>query len=303
MSAWRPCATLLFSLWLCIFTTSLVAAQTPDGATAQQPKSPKKTSANTSAQTKKRIVALAPHIVELLFEIGAEDTLLAASDYSDYPQAARALPRVGNHQRLQIEKIAALQPDVILAWRGGSPMADVQKLQSLGLEVAFSDIKTLADIAKELRWLGRLTGHSDEAQAAAQAIESKLHHLSSQQPQKPLSVFYELWHQPLTTVAKGSWPQHILQHCGAQNPFAESDSPYPQVNIEQVLASGVRVIIQPDSAKQPGFAWQQWQKAIAPARFIIVKPNADKLHRMTSRTVDEVIHLCAEITALANTAG
>src|SRR5690606_13076847 len=66
-----------------------------------------------------RVIALAPHVVENLFAAGAGDTLVAAVDYSDYPAAARQLPRVGGFNSISLERVLSYSPDLVVVWVSG----------------------------------------------------------------------------------------------------------------------------------------------------------------------------------------
>jgi len=73
-----------------------------------------------AAKPANRIIALSPHSVEMLFAIGAGDRIVATLDYADYPKAALAIPRIGNFNGIQIEKVVELQPDLIIVWKSGN---------------------------------------------------------------------------------------------------------------------------------------------------------------------------------------
>jgi len=255
--------------------------------------------ADTESAAPQRIVALAPHIVELLFSIGAGKQIIATTDYADFPPEAEDIPRAGSYAGLQVEKIIALKPDLILAWKSGNPEADLQRLEKYGQLVVYSDIVTLEDVAIELRQLGGLTGHSEKAEALADAYESDLAHLrETYSNAAPVTVFYELWSHPLTTVAANAWPQQQLVLCGADNPFKDQPQDYPHISLERVITQNPDVIIQPDHNGKTdinGIEWQRWPQLTAIKENQIIHPDADKAHRMTLRALDATRELCAEI--------
>ncbi len=247
-----------------------------------------------------RIIALAPHITEMLYAIGAAEQLVAASDFSDYPAAARLLPRVANFAGINIEAVLALQPDLVIAWRTGNPAADIARLQQLGIRVAFSDPLTLDDITTELLLLGELTGQQQTAAQQAAAFSSALQQLSAHyMDKKPLRVFFAMGTAPLGTVANNAWPQQMLSLCKADNPFARVKGDYPQVGIEQVLASQPEVIIQAvQGGAQADFSfWLRYGSlpAVKQRRFISL--DADHLYRTTPRTVQGITQLCQALDA------
>lgn len=248
---------------------------------------------------KQRIITLAPHIIEMLFSLGVGDRVIATTDHSDFPDAANNVPRIGNYARLKIEKILAYEPDLIIAWRTGNPIDDVERLEKLGLKVAYSDPRNLDDVAEELRLLGKLTGTQAKAEKLAKQYEFDLKKLRTTFANKaPISVFYELWPNPLTTISNNAWPQQHLNVCGATNPFVNSIVDYPQIGLEQVVIVKPEVIIQPLSKgeKTPDAVnWLKFNEIPASKHKQIINPNSDKLHRMTPRLLKELEKLCWHI--------
>jgi vitamin B12 transport system substrate-binding protein len=248
---------------------------------------------------KQRIVALAPHIVESLYAIGAGQQIIGTTAHSDYPKAAEDILRVGNYARLQIEKIIQLKPDIIIAWKTGNPADDLARLEKYQLKVIYSHPQTLEDVSKELIMLGKVTGREQAANTIAAEYTKKLQRIKNTYANKSkVSVFYELWSRPLRTVANKAWPQQLIQLCGASNPFADAQDDYPSVGLEQVLVTLPQIVIQPSeqgSDIPDGLNWPQWQHIPAVENDFIFHPNADKAHRMTTRMLDEVQILCEQI--------
>jgi vitamin B12 transport system substrate-binding protein len=248
---------------------------------------------------KPSIIALSPHIVEILYDIGAGEQIIGTTDFADYPEQAKSIPVIGNYLRLQIEKVIALKPDLIIAWKSGSPSDDLARLKQLGFTIIYSQPNSFIDIAKEMREFGELTGNKEETEQKAKQFLTKLAAIKEKfQNKAPITGFYELWSRPLTTVAKGSWPQQFLSICGVNNPFEQVITPYPQINIETVLQTPVELIIQPLSENQTdkqGFNWQDWPVIPAVKNKQIIQPDADAMHRMTTRSLEELQNLCLSI--------
>jgi vitamin B12 transport system substrate-binding protein len=257
-----------------------------------------KEDSNNSLQ-KRKIIALAPHIVESLYAIGAGEQIIGTTAHADYPADAKNILRVGNYARLQIEKIIQLKPDVIIAWKTGNPTDDLARLKKYQLKVIYSHPQTLEDVANELIMLGKITGREVAANIIAAKYMKKLQKIQQTYAnQSKVSVFYELWSRPLRTVANQAWPQQQIQLCGATNPFANAIDDYPSIGLEQVLVSLPQVVIQPsqpNTDSPDGLNWPQWQHIPAVKNNFIFYPNADKLHRMTTRMLDEVVVLCEQI--------
>lgn len=254
---------------------------------------------NLEANQNKRIIALAPHLVESLYAIGAGDQIIATTSHADYPKAAKNIMVVGNYARLQIEKIIQLKPDVVIAWTTGNPIVDLARLEKYQIKVIYSNPETLEDVATELRLLGEITGRTEQASKLAEQYLTKLAGIKQRYTSKAkISVFYELWSRPIRTVAQKAWPQQQITLCGAVNPFADAKDDYPSVGLEQVLVTLPQVVIQPSkstSGDPDSLNWQQWPHVPAAKNGFIFHPNADKVHRMTTRVLDELVVLCEQI--------
>ena len=248
---------------------------------------------------KPTIIALAPHIVEMLYDVGAGNQIIGTTAFADYPEQAKKIPRIGNYVRLQLERVIELQPDLIIAWKSGNPSDDLARLEQLGFKIIYSQPHTFSDIANEVRSFAKITGHTAQGEQVAKKFEHELAIIKSTYKNKTeITGFYELWSRPLTTVAKGSWPQQFLNICKVKNPFQQVITPYPQISIEQVLPASVQLIIQPLSVNQKdreAFNWQDWPIIPAVANKQIIQPDADAMHRMSLRSLTALKELCQAI--------
>lgn len=240
--------------------------------------------ANKGAQ---RIIALAPHAVELLYMLGAGDRIVATTEYADFPEAAKNIPRIGGYSGIQIERVLELNPDLIIAWKGGNKDQDIEQMQALGLPVYLSITKKLDDIPKEMLALGEKTGLQEKAQASALAFNTQLEKLREQNKSKiPVKFFYQLWSEPLRAVAAGSWINELLTGCGGVNIFDDRTLDYPQVSIETVLLQKPEIIIIPSqhgSKIEAGDKWASWPEIPAVKNQQIHFINGDILHRFSGR--------------------
>lgn len=247
-----------------------------------------------------RLITLTPHLTEWVFLLGAGDRLVAVSDYSDYPQAASALPSFNTFGALNIEAILALKPDLVLAWRGGNPETDLQRLRQFGIQVYYSEPRLLDDIATELLQLGKFLGQSEIAEQQATAFRQRYQQLQQRYSSaEPLAAFFALGTEPLMTVANQAWPAQVMTLCAAGNIFADAKTDYPQVAFEQVLARRPAVIIQASSgAKVPeGHVWQRFQRLAAVRQQAFITLDADQLYRPTPRILDAATALCQQLQA------
>jgi iron complex transport system substrate-binding protein len=251
------------------------------------------------AQPARRIVSLAPHITELLYAAGAGAALVGAVDYSDYPRPALALPRIGGHDRLDLERILALQPDLAVAWQSGTAGVTVQRLQALGIPVFYSEPRTLEDIPRDLLRLGQLAGTEAVARQAATDFQQGLQNLRARYAgARPVRVFYQIWQRPLMTVNGAHLISDVIRLCGGENIFAGLSSLAPQVGMEAVLAADPEVIIAGGLAQeQPHWreAWRVWPRLAAVRGDHLYYIPPDLMQRHTPRILQGAEQLCARL--------
>lgn len=242
-----------------------------------------------------RIVSLAPHLTEWAYSLGLGPNLVAVSDYSDYPEAAKALPRVADYQGVDMAAILAFKPDLVLAWKGGNKPQDIQKLSSLGLNVFDSAITQIDDIPSELIRLGTLTHTSLKAKNLAEAFNEKIAALKNAYSREtPKNVFYYSWSTPLMTVGPKAWPNKLLNVCGAQTAFYDSPIDYPQVSVSEVLIRQVDVIIAASNESKASLS-SFWEPHSDFLDAEIITVNPDITSRFSLRLADELKRLCSGI--------
>ena len=191
-----------------------------------------------------RIVTLSPHLAELVFAAGAGDLLVGTVEYSDYPPQASSIARIGDAFRIDSEKLAALGPDLILAWPGGNPQSLIDGLRNDGYQVLELAATGLESVAIQLRRIGELTGHADRAGRAADLYLAKVDRLRVENLQKPpIRVFYQVAQRPLFTIGRKQVISEVVSLCGGINIFADLDSLAPVVSMETVLLRNPQVIL------------------------------------------------------------
>jgi iron complex transport system substrate-binding protein len=245
-----------------------------------------------------RIISLTPHLTELLFAVGAGAQLVGVDSASDYPQAAQALPRVGDYSRISFERILALKPDLVIVWVGGNRAADIHGLEKMGLPVLHTQATRLDDVARLLRLIGQASGHAGAGDVAARDFSVRLAALQTRAArQPPLSVFYQVWDRPLMTVGGSHWISDALAVCGARNVFADLRGLSPVVSIEAVLKRAPALIVSGSDAPDMRRQWQRFASLPAVKNHAFVRVDADRLHRLTPRLLEGVAELCAAVAA------
>lgn len=249
----------------------------------------------------RRILSLAPHVTELLFAAGAGGQVVGAVEYSYYPEAAKSIPRVGNNLQLDLERIVALKPDLIVVWLHGNAQRQLDKLLVLGIPVFYSEPHRLGDIARSLEQFGRLAGTEAVALPAARAFSARESELRAQYAGRPpVRVFYQVWEKPLMTINGNQIINDVITLCGGQNVFADLKPLVPPVSIEAVLdadpeAIGTAVV---DANRLNGLEnWKQWPHLSATARNNFFLIPTDLISRHTPRILQGAQQICEHLEA------
>lgn len=242
-----------------------------------------------------RIVSLAPHITELLFTAGTGDRLVGAVEHSDYPAAAEKVPRVGDAFRIDLERIASLEPDLVVAWESGNPADAVTSLRELGIPVLVTEVHGLDDIPDLLTTLGELAGSPGPARKAAASFREEIDELRGRySDREPVRVFYQATAQPLYTIGGRHVINQAIRLCGGRNVFAAENALAPSVGEESVIAAAPEMIVagaQPDEP-EPLERWRQWDSIPAVAAGHLYRVDADRLNRSTTRLATGAAELC-----------
>jgi iron complex transport system substrate-binding protein len=250
-----------------------------------------------------RIVSLSPGATAMLFAAGAGDRVIATPRYSDEPPAAAHIPRIGDAQSFDIERILALEPDVVIGWSGGTPELALQRLERLHVRVYRHRLTRLDDLPESLRRLGRLAGTSAQADTAAAALGARIQALRARYAAatRP-SVLIQVWDRPVYTVGRGQLLNDVIEACGCRNVFDDLAAPGPAVSVEATLARDPEVIlaVAPDAAMAR--AWVDGWRAFPSMRAVrsgrlLVETDA-RLSRLGPGTIGAAEGLCRSLAAL-----
>ncbi len=248
---------------------------------------------NKSAQ---RIVALAPHVVETLYTAGAGNKIVGAVDYSDYPNAAKSIPRVGGYSIINLEAIVALQPDLVIAWETGNSPAAIEKLRMLGIPVYLSQPNTLEDIGAEIKRFGVLAGTEPVANKAAEQYAQRLSTLRQRyQNRSTVRVFYQISEAPLMTIGGKQIITNALSTCGGKNVFDQLKPMASVITSEAVIAADPEAIVTSGMQKLNPTGldfWKKWPALTATQRnnFFFIDP--DLMNRNGPRMLAGTEDLC-----------
>lgn len=243
-----------------------------------------------------RVITLSPHATEWVYRIGAGERLIATIAFSDYPPQAQSIPRIGNANRIDIERVVMLKPDLLIAWQSGNGKALINQLRTLGINVYVSQPRALDDIPKAYERLGQLLNVEQQARDAANIFRSKLEQLRLSTRLTPaVSVFYQIWDKPLMTLNGKHIINEAITLCGGANIFANLPTLAPSIALEAVLAENPQMIIlanEVNLVKDWEKQWRVWTSMRAVAANQVFTINPDIIQRPTFRILEGTEHLC-----------
>lgn len=251
-----------------------------------------------------RIVSLSPHLTELVFAVGGGGQLVGTVSFSDYPEAANDIPRIGSYNTINYEAIVQMQPDLVLAWGSGNGEEKISKLKSLGLTVYISEPKILEDVALSLQKIGILVGNKDQGNDEAENFLKRLTKLKKNYSnQSQVSVFYQLSSEPIMTLSGRHLISDVVALCGGRNVFAEALPIALKANKESLLRSNPQVVIA-GAEKKNQLAWlDRWKRlssitAVQNGHIYFIHP--DLLSRHTPRIIDGAEKMCNFLAKVRN---
>jgi iron complex transport system substrate-binding protein len=246
-----------------------------------------------------RVIAMAPHVTEMLYAAGGAARIIAAVDYADYPEQAKLLPRVGSNRQIDMERVAALKPDLIVVWLHGSSERQIEQIRALGIPMYHSEPKKLDDIASSLQRLGKLMGTEAVAEPAATSIRQKLASLAARYANRPpVRTFYQVWDKPLYTLNGGHIVSDAMRLCGGENIFAKMKVTAPVVGVEAVLQEDPEAIFSTaeKSDDEGGVGiWRPFTNMTAVRRANLFRVDGNLLNRAGPRMVEGTAVMCEKL--------
>jgi iron complex transport system substrate-binding protein len=255
-----------------------------------------------------RMISLAPGDTEMLFAAGAGAQVIATVEYSDAPPAARSVPRIGDAVAIDMERLVALRPDVVVASPALGNPAQRAKIAGFGIPIYEQQVVRLADLPASLRRLGMLAGTQAVAEQAARGLEARLAALNrtygagTHSGAKRPSVLLQVWNRPIYTVGGRQLMSDALTVCGARNVFADLPEPSPLIDLEAVIARNPDIII---AAGPPGESaawaadWKRFGTLAAVRNGRVVAFEDQGLSRLGPSVIDATESLCRTIARVS----
>lgn len=229
----------LSAFFVFLFLASAIYARKPKAAASGYPKS---------------IVALSPSAAEILFTIGAGDQVSAVSEFTDFPEAAKAKPVVGGFdgKTLSLETIMSFKPDLVYITEGMHNFL-IATLEANGIAYYVSKGDSIASVETEILEVGKITGHEKEAAKVVDGMEKKLKkaeasaHKSGAKSGAAVKVYWEVWNAPYMSAGASSFINDVIKAAGGENIFADLPDAYPMVSEESIISRQPAVILIPAS--------------------------------------------------------
>ncbi|MGN6024139.1 ABC transporter substrate-binding protein [Alcaligenes faecalis] len=269
----------------------------------QQDKTVQKAAAEQEAQSAQtvapaRAISLAPHITEILFAAGAQDHLIAVDSSSDYPPAAKDLPRIGDALRVNPERLLELKPDQVWAWQANQIGPELQRqLQQTHINLIFAAPEKLDDIPAFVRLAGDSLNTADVAVPMAALLDNQIASLrQNSRLGETVSVFLEIGSEPLYTLARDPLIQDVLTTCKAQNIYARHAAIAPTISLEDVLHKRPQVVIM--AYRDPAQLRARhlfWEKHLGLSPHALLNLNPDALYRPGPRLIEATRILCEQL--------
>lgn len=247
----------------------------------------------------KRIATLSPGATELMFAAGAGEKVVAVVNHSDYPPAALKIPLVGNHTRIDLEALLALEPDLVITWVTGNPPAQMEMLKELGLPTFAIEPRTFEEVSSVIERLSVLAGTEKEGFAEAERFRKGIAEVSEKYlSAEPILVFYQVWETPLMTISNDHLIGKVLQLCGGVNVFGDMPRLVPRISAEVVLQADPHVILtgSVEGASDDELDhWKDYSGMSAVARGNLFFVPASPISRPTPRLLEASQLICQKL--------
>jgi iron complex transport system substrate-binding protein len=256
----------------------------------------------TVQQPARRVISLSPHSTELVFAAGGGDRVVGVVSYSDFPEEAKKIQQVGSNRELDLERIIALKPDLIIVWRHGSSERQIDVVKKLGVPMFHSEPQHLEEIADNVAKLGQLMGTDAVAGPAAADLRRRIGALRTRYANRPVvRTFYQVWDKPLYTLNGQHIVSDALRLCGGENVFAKLAVTAPVVSVEGVLQANPEAIFATAEKNYGGVSlWKPYPTLTAVRNDNLFTIDGNLVNRAGPRMVAGAEQLCEKLDIARN---
>ena len=246
-----------------------------------------------------RIITLSPHLSEIVFLLGAEELLKGVAEHSDYPEQLKILPRIGGGAGLDMERIIAINPDLVLAWQGGTRETDIRSLKELGLRVVSIKSETLEDVPDSINILGELLNRQQRSAELILQFNKHKEKIFKKYSNQPEQRFYiEISSQPLMALTNHHSFGSGLGLCKLKNIFANESAAAIIIDLEAIISRHVEYILLRNSVAdnaQELAARKSFYQINDGNMAEIISFDEDAAFRQTPRLLDAIEQVCQNV--------
>jgi len=246
-----------------------------------------------------RIITLSPHLAEIVTLLGAGDQLLGVAERSDYPEQVKNIPRIGGATGLDLERVLSIQPDLILAWQGGTRESDIANLKKLGLRVVSIKSESLEDIPASINILGQLLNRQQRSLELTTEFNQRKKQISEKYRNLPEQRFFiEISSLPLMVLTNRHSFGVGLGLCNLKNIFADEKQAAIIVDLESILSQDVDFILLRNSVTddaQELVTRKSFYQINDDSKTTFISFNEDAAFRQTPRLLDAVDEVCRAV--------
>lgn len=197
-----------------------------------------------------RLICLMPSVVDDVYALGAGDDVVAVSDFTKYPAAARLKPRIGLPMNPSIETILSFHPDLVI---GNGPLSEVQGIDVLernGIPVFMLDPHGIAGIYRSLETLGKALNREDAATVLVRKLHARENAVRKRVEARPVvTIFMPIWYDPVITIGKHAFITELISAAGGRSVTDDIAQPWPQVSLEAIVARQPEAILLVEGSK------------------------------------------------------
>ncbi len=248
-----------------------------------------------------KIISLAPGNTEILFALGLSEKIIGVDNYSNYPEEAESIEKIGDAFNLNMEKIIELEPDLILTLKGNEEA--ISEFLDLGIAVYTLDANNMDNVLEDISEIGKLTNSLYEVEELLSEMRGEIKRIKSlvadvSEEEKP-KVFYMVWNEPIMSAGKGTFINDLIEQANGIN-IVESDGleGWLEYSLERLIEHNPDVIIAPKSlAPTPETITNDERfssiKAVLENRVVIV--DDDPVTRIGPRIVEGFLQIAQEL--------
>lgn len=237
-----------------------------------------------------RVFSVIPSVTESVVALAGPGVLVARTRFDRAPELAH-LPSLGGTIQPNLEALAGLEPDLVIAWAGAAQRTVGDRADALGIPVYRAEVQTIADVRSHLRRLGTLLGRSERAGALVDALDGAFAEVAaSVRGREPVRVYYSVWHDPPQTTGPGTFIDEVIAHAGGRNVFGDAARQWPRVSLEAIVKRDPdALVIARHAPDAPGTPWLEgpgWRelRAVRTGRYLVV--DGDLFNRPGPRAAE-----------------